>query len=256
MERLLHAIDGAMLGRWSSAKAELHRAGDASVDAVAARLLAFVDQLERAEHLRGHHASMLKHEIGNPLAIAQATLEGMLDGVLERSDAGLETALEAVEAAGAMLGEVSREPKAPDDLPPIMLAAFTICSVVVPEIEAISPLASSKGVGLSYHHCGGANNACTLFRGDPSRIRLLVRNVLINAVRFTPPSGAIELRCDRDGTDLTLEIAEGDGVDHGESRMGLAAVNQLLRNIGGSARIDSITSRGTALVIALPAAAI
>ena len=275
MERLLHAIDSAMLGRWADAKSDLQQLGDSTLDGIARRLLELVGQLERAEDDRTRHLATLRHEIGNPLAIAQANVEGMLDGVLDRSDERLRGIQEAIEAAGALSNELARPPREISEAPPIRIDTFNVCALIAAEAASVHGLAASKGVELTYTACGMHYDACTMYRGDPTRVGQILRNVMINAVRYTPPGGRVEMRCDRPDGELTVVVSDsGPGIGSEElphvfeegfrgkaamrrapgSGLGLAVVDQLLKRIGGNARVESIEGSGTTFVINLPAA--
>lgn len=275
MERLLHAIDSAMLGRWADAKGELQRLGDPAQDEIVRRLLQLVEQLERAEAARARHLATLRHEIGNPLAIAQANVEGMLDGVLDRGDERLRGIQEAIEAAGALAHDLAHAPRESSEALPIRIDTFNVCALIAAEAASVHGLAASKGVQLTYSACGMHYDACTMYRGDPTRVGQILRNVMINAVRYTPPGGKVEMRCDRPDGELTVVISDsGPGIGSEElphvfeagfrgkaatrrtagSGLGLAVVDQLLKRIGGNARVESIEGSGTTFVINLPAA--
>src|SRR5262249_28317816 len=48
---------------------------------------------------------------------------------------------------------------------------------------------------------------------DEVKIRQVVTNLLVNAIKFSPEGGTVSLRTDRDGDWITLEVAdEGPGV--------------------------------------------
>jgi len=274
MERLLHAIDSAVLGRWAEARGELERQGNPTLDSVASRLLELFERLERAERERARYLATLKHEIANPLAIAQVNVEGMLDGLLDRDDERLRGVQEAIEAAGALVNELTRLPEQHQEAMPIRVGTFNICALIASEAASVQGLATSKGVKLTYSACGRHHEECTSFRGDPTRIGQILRNVMINAVRYTPPGGSVELRCDRPDGELTVVVTDsGPGIDKQElphlfeagfrgraavrtagSGLGLAVVDQLLKRIGGNARVESSAGEGTTFVISLPAA--
>lgn len=98
-ERMVRALDLASARDWDSARALLQTIDDP----LARRLQAFVEQIERDEESRRRSAAAMRHEIGNALAIVQANLEGVIDGVLEASQERLAGMREALAAAGALL---------------------------------------------------------------------------------------------------------------------------------------------------------
>ena len=96
----LESVLGAMAtGRYGDARAlldggELGRAVGAAID-----------ELERRETVYRRFEQMIRSEIGNMLAVAQAGLEGMVDGVVPPNVENLHKTLEAVQAIGALLTE-------------------------------------------------------------------------------------------------------------------------------------------------------
>ncbi len=104
-DQLIRALDRAAASDWDGARAALQPPDDLP----AVRLLAFIADIERREDDRRRSNATLRHEIGNALAIVQANLEGVIDGVLEPSGARLASMREALASAGALL-EGLRQP--------------------------------------------------------------------------------------------------------------------------------------------------
>ncbi|TAM91236.1 HAMP domain-containing histidine kinase [bacterium] len=276
MERLLHGIDALLLGRIEEARANfeslLH---DVEEEPIACRLRDLAESLSRRERLQTTYLATLRHEIGNPLSVAQATLEGIVDGVMEPQRERMRGVLASVQAASALLNDMEREPKAADELMPIRLETFNICALMNEQAESVTGAARAKGVELVYRQCSVAEcGECMYFHGDARRVGQILQNVLLNAVRYTPPGGTIEFECDNPEDDLVVTITDtGPGIAdadlphvfeqgyrgerahraHG-SGLGLAVVADLLTKLGGSARVASREGKGTTFVISLPAA--
>ena len=52
-----------------------------------------------------------------------------------------------------------------------------------------------------------------LVRGDPEALRVLVRNLVDNAVRYTPPHGSVQVRVHSTSREAVLEVADtGPGI--------------------------------------------
>jgi two-component system sensor histidine kinase QseC len=114
----------------------------------------------------------------------------------------------------------------------------------------------------------------TTVEGDAAAIDALVRNLIDNAVRYTPPGGRIDVRVDRDGGCATLVVEDsGPGIPedarervferfHRElgtgvegSGLGLAIVAEALQLHGGTIALDtSPTLGGLRATVSLPAA--
>ncbi len=109
-------------------------------------------------------------------------------------------------------------------------------------------------------------------------LRELVRNLLHNAVKFSPPGGGLALRLVRDGPMAVLTVADsGPGIDpaqrarlfqpfasglaagagaearHG-SGLGLAICDEIVRSLGGSLGLNNRASGGLDATVRLPLA--
>ena len=121
--------------------------------------------------------------------------------------------------------------------------------------------------------------ACPLDIGwivaDHRRLKQVLFNLVGNAVKFTPPGGAVTLAAERRGDELALTIADtGPGIPkaaqarlfdsfvrgpqpEGQSGagLGLALVKRFVELHGGRIAVDSEPGRGTIVTVRLPAAA-
>lgn len=109
-------------------------------------------------------------------------------------------------------------------------------------------------------------------RGDMDLLYLAFRNVLGNAVKFTQPDEAIQVRAFEDTNHIVVEVAdEGSGIPSEElphvteelyrgkgargtpgSGLGLALVNAIVEQHGGQITIRSRMNQGTVVVLRLP----
>jgi len=264
---ILHAIDLASMREWDDAKMLL----ESIDDPVANRLFMLICELEEIEHVRLRQRSVIRHEVGNAITIAQANVEGIIDGLLPSTPARMEGIRSSLASAATIIDGLRRlpEPGRPDDV--ICIEAFDICSLIGAHASAIAGLAEAKGVSVIYDSCGEHHRSCQTFRGDASGVGQILRNVLINAVRYTPPGGSVEISCDREGSDITLVVQDsGEGIaaedvpyvfEEGyrgknarkeSSGLGLGVVKKLAKLFGGNARVVEDGKRGATFVITLP----
>jgi signal transduction histidine kinase len=117
------------------------------------------------------------------------------------------------------------------------------------------------------------------FSADAMRIKQILLNLLSNAIKFTPRGGAVTVAAKRgDAGQLSFEVSDtGIGmsakdieiafqpfgqVESGEARryqgtgLGLPLARRLAELHGGLLRIESEPSRGTCVIITLPASRI
>lgn len=110
---------------------------------------------------------------------------------------------------------------------------------------------------------------------DTARMRQAIRNVLANAVAYSPPESPIEVRLERIGEEAIIEIRDqGIGIpadeiervfepffhasnatSRGSMGMGLFVAQQILMRHNGHIRCESAEGEGSIFYIALPLAA-
>jgi hypothetical protein len=97
--RLLAALELAASGKREEAMTAL----DGVDGPAAAELATFLDRLQRSDETRTEAEQRLRHDVGNMLTIAQANVEGMLDGVVEPTLERLESIRDALAGASERL---------------------------------------------------------------------------------------------------------------------------------------------------------
>jgi signal transduction histidine kinase len=136
----------------------------------------------------------------------------------------------------------------------------------------VSPLLRAKGI--SFQRANGRPEDRVL--ADSERVGQIFINLLSNAVKFTPPGGAVTLRCEPDGDSLAFRVTDtGIGIpaDRIESifdpfvqinsrltrteegvGLGLAISRDLARGMGGDLTVESREGIGSTFILTLPLA--
>jgi two-component system, OmpR family, sensor kinase len=138
------------------------------------------------------------HELRTPLtalhlqmgALARAANEAERNDAMEKLSAGVQRAIRLVEQ---MLSFARQEPRAEPG--PVRVPLADVVREVVAELV---PFADAKHIDL-----GISNSESAVVLGDPDALRTLTRNLVDNAVRYTPEGGRV---------DVSVESAEAASV--------------------------------------------
>jgi heavy metal sensor kinase len=145
------------------------------------------------------------HELRTPLTVIKGELQEIVGGdaaqgeVRERIGSVLEEVARLEHLVSGLLalsrldaGEAQREWL---DVNLVELAASTA--------EQMRLMAEDRGIQLQF-----PPSAPMIVRGDPSRLKQVIVNLLDNAIRFTPRGGAVTLRTGDSGGDIVLEVLD------------------------------------------------
>jgi PAS domain S-box-containing protein len=247
---------------------------------------------EEADRLKDEFLATLSHELRTPLTSIMGWATLIRTGELDRAE-NLDRALEIIERNARSqarliddLLDVSRiiTGNLQLDLHPINLAP-----IVETAIHALRPAADAKGIKIQT----ALEPRSCLVSGDPNRLRQVIWNLLMNAIKFTPRAGQVTLRLHcfpatssttpgSPGSTLSsfvrLVISDnGDGITPeflpyvfhrfrqeegsisrkaGGLGLGLAVVRHLVELHGGSVGAESLgPSKGSTFTVDLPLAA-
>ena len=213
------------------------------------------------------------HELRTPLTalhlqmgtLARAANEAERNDAMEKLSAGMQRAIRLVEQ---MLSLARQEPRVEPAHVRIPLA--DIAREVVAELV---PVADAKQIDL-----GISNSRPATVLGDPEALRTLTRNLVDNAVRYTPAGGRVDVAVETGGTagQAVLKVVDnGPGIPQEErsrvldrfyrrpgtsppgSGLGMAIVKAIADTHGAALELDSgPAGRGLAVSVRFPAAVV
>ena len=168
-----------------------------------------------AEASRRELVAWISHDLRSPLAGIRAMAEALADGVVSEPD-------EAAGYAARISGEATRLSGMVDDLFELSritagalrltMAAVPLREVVGDALAAQSPVADRKGVRVL-----ADAEAWPTVLGSDTELGRVVRNLLANAIRHTPPDGTVTLRLALDDRDAVLAVDDAcGGIPEGE----------------------------------------
>ncbi len=240
--------------------------GDGSVLLV----VADVTEATRVERVRRDFVANASHELKTPAASIQATAE-TIKTAAAADPAEVPRFAEQLEREAIRLSRIVSDlldlsrlesGAAPD-------GSVGLDSVLRGEAERCMSAASTGGITLTVDAA-----PVPPMSGSARDLSLLVRNLLDNAIRNTPPGGSVTARIREDEDGVVMTIADtGVGipsrdldriferfyrVDRARSRetggtgLGLSIVKHVVENHAGSISVESELGRGTAFTVRLP----
>lgn len=230
-----------------------------------------VSDLRRTDAERKRFVSTVAHELRAPMTGLAGYLSLLLKGseadpadreeFLERSRRIVDTMAELVDD----LLEVSRIGSEALDLE---IGMVSLGDVLLAARDQLEPSAAAKPVGLSVRPVSRLRTAM----GDRRRVEQAVVNLAGNAIKYTPPDGAVEIEAAFDGpVSLVFVRDTGPGIPPAEHErifepfarldihrsvtgtgLGLPIARDLARMMGGDIGVASAEGRGSTFVLALP----
>jgi PAS domain S-box-containing protein len=231
------------------------------------------EEAEKADRLKDEFLATLSHELRTPLTsvLGWATLirSGDIDAAnyavaletIERN-ARLQARLidDLLDVSRIITGNLHLELR-PIDLAPVVEAAR----------DAVRPTAEAKGIQL---RTSLAEGQCSI-KGDSNRLRQVVWNLLLNAIKFTPRGGSVDANLHCQNSSVVLTVSDtGEGIEaeflphvfdrfrqaegsisrrQGGLGLGLAVVRHLVELHGGTVHAASEgKGKGATFTVELP----
>lgn len=267
--RLAAVADEVASGTLSARPSAQDMAEPGEIGELARAFATAAERVEESDAARTRMSADLAHELRTPLAVLQAGLEELRDG-LEAPDP---ERLDALHRQSLRLGRVV------DDLAELSAAESStlslrherldLAALAAQAVRESAPAASAAGLVLTSRSSGQVPVI-----GDEDRLHQVVGNLLSNAVRYCRPGDQVEVSTYADGALAVLEVVDsGPGIpaadlahvfdrlwrgsadsDPSGSGIGLAVVRELVTAHGGRVSATSDGASGTTLRVELPAA--
>lgn len=227
---------------------------------------------QRANRIRRQFVAHASHELKTPVASIQTLAEAITSAAGDDPDT-------VEDFAQKLLSETARMAKLIEDLLDLSRledpGTFSrrpvlVSDVAIGEAESIRGRADERNLTLEL---SVEDDLWT--QGDEQQLSLLIRNLLDNAVRYTPEGGTVRLEAARRAGQVVITVAD-DGVgiplkaqarvferffrvdearsrDQGGTGLGLAIVRHVADLYGGRVELRSEFGEGSVFTVYLPA---
>jgi two-component system sensor histidine kinase BaeS len=164
------------------------------------------DKLAASEQIRRRLLADLGHELRNPIASLEATVEAITDGVLPVDDATLDTLAEQASRLGRLVADLESVSRAEERQLALRLRPARPADLVRRAVAAVRPRYLAGGVEL---RVDAADPGPTVVV-DRDRVVEALLNLLDNALRHTPAGGRVTVTADPAGRGQPARITVAD----------------------------------------------
>lgn len=161
------------------------------------------EALETTEQRRIQLISEIAHELRTPLTTIEGYLEGMLDRVFEPNDEVLAASSREVRRLKRLADDLSAVSKAEEGSQPLALERLDLAELLAAVISQLRFQFEAKGVEVSVVAVSSVD-----VRGDRDRLIQVLTNVIGNAVAYTDSGGHITVSMTGDDTDAVVEVTD------------------------------------------------
>jgi signal transduction histidine kinase len=213
----------------------------------------------------------LAHEIRTPVAVMEAYLEALEDGVKSFDAEAIGVLRDQSRRLTRFSTDVTALSDAEHRAETIEARLIDIRGIVTTTAAALEPRYRAKGVNLET----AVPTRSTVVYADSERVGQVLTNLLDNALRHTPTGGSVSITARWGDDDATVVVSDtGDGIPpehlnrlfdrfyrvdaardraHGGAGIGLAIAKALIEAHGGSIQADSRgPGTGSAFSFSLP----
>jgi PAS domain S-box-containing protein len=244
--------------------------GIAQIASLALEDARLVDELERANRLKSEFVATMSHELRTPLNIILGYHSLLLDGTfgellteqrdsVERADRNARALLELISATLDMSRLESGQL-------PLDLREFQLGDLLHELAAETRDLQRKPGVSVEWHPVP----PLPALYSDPSKIKVVLKNLVGNAVKFTEvgaitvsvqaSAGGVEIRVHDTGIGIASDLLpiifepfrQATGQHHGGVGLGLYIVRRLLGELGGTVDVESTPGRGSTFCVWVP----
>ena len=231
-----------------------------------------LSEIRRHEQNQKEFVSNVSHELKTPITAIRTTAEVLLAGAKndeEVVDRFLNTIVSETDRLSALIDDLMEIARRDSGITKVEKADTNVAEIINRALTAILPQAAQKDVKLEISVPKALVGYC-----DDIQIMQLIRNLVENAVKYTPSGGTVEVAAQKSDSGLVIWVKDtGIGIPHGEidriferfyrvdkarsrrlggTGLGLSIVKDIVESHGGEISIETQLGRGSKFIVTLP----
>jgi two-component system, NtrC family, sensor histidine kinase GlrK len=232
------------------------------------------DRLKDLDNMKSDFFSTMSHELRTPLTSIREGIGLLLEGVggtvTEKQGRLLRILAEESERLISLVNSLLDLSKMESGMMTYNLEPASLESVIDRAVTEIGPLADAKRIRVE----AKIGQEMPLVKMDPDRILQALRNLVGNAVKFTPAGGHVTLSAEQKNGSVRVAVSDtGPGIvpedlslifdkyRQGSSKssymlrgtgLGLAIVKHIITSHGGQVWVESEAGEGSSFIFVLP----
>ena len=228
------------------------------------------EEIEKQDQVQKKMVADVAHELRTPLTVMKSNLEAMLDGIIEPTNSELGELHDEVGRLSRMIEDLRLLSLADAGELPIIKQQVDIRQLLGTIVTRYTALAESREIELVLDETSVPLN----IYADADKLQQAIRNLLENALHYTPLGGRVRVMAVQDKSKAQISIVDtGSGIqpeeleslferfwrgdrsrnrNSGGSGLGLAIVQQIVELHGGRVTAVSPDGAGAVFTITLP----
>ncbi|MBZ9578102.1 HAMP domain-containing histidine kinase [Patescibacteria group bacterium] len=242
-------------------------------------IIAFVttrsfERLAEASRMKSEFINIISHQLRSPLTNIKWTFELLTSKEMEVPSGKVEEYLNNVKENIARMVELIDDllivSKIEQGTFPVLKKEFSLESLIKEQVSRYKVFAEASHIELSFSSQKSLSEVFT----DPSLLKLVVENLIDNAVRYTKGRGKVKISIERREKNLFFKIKDsGAGIPKKEQRyifrkffraenilkertrgsgLGLYVCKSIIEKLGGKIWFESKEGKGTTFYFTLP----
>lgn len=177
------------------------------------------ERLAEANRMKSEFINIVSHQLRTPLTNLKWTVEFLIskqaDGITEKQTEYFRNLTENISRMGELINNlliISRIETTGLALKKKEFSLVTLIQELIPEFE---PFAQATNINLEFR----PEDELPKISADPEQLRLVVENLLDNAIRYIKSQGKVEIKLEKKGPTLYFEIKDnGIGIPRDEQK--------------------------------------